>query len=142
MRAFNGVIVTFGRVPAIVVTLGTMSVFRGLHSLWTGGKQISADQVPQAWLDMTSARLAGIPLMAIMAVAIMLIAALLLRRTATGRELFAIGSNPSGADLIGIPSKRLVLLAFCIAGALAGLTGALWPRATPPSMRGLLMAMN
>ena len=124
--AFNGAIVTYGRVPAIVVTLGTMSVFRGLDSLWTGGRQISADQVPQAWLNLTSARIVGVPLMIIIAIAIMIAAAILLRRTATGRELFAIGSNPSGADLIGIPSKRLILLAFSIAGSLAGLTGVLW----------------
>jgi len=123
---FNGAIVTYGRVPAIVVTLGTMSVFRGIDSLWTGGKQISADQVPQAWLDLTSARFLGVPLMIIIAVAIMISAAVLLRRTATGREFFAIGSNPSGADLIGIPSKRLILLAFSIAGLLAGFAGALW----------------
>ena len=123
---FNGAIVTYGRVPAIVVTLGTMSVFRGIDSLWTGGKQISADQVPQAWLDLTSARFLGVPLMIIIAVAIMISAAVLLRRTATGREFFAIGSNPSGAELIGIPSKRLILLAFSIAGLLAGFAGALW----------------
>ena len=123
---FNGAIVTYGRVPAIVVTLGTMSVFRGIDSLWTGGKQISADQVPQAWLDLTSARFLGVPLMIIIAIAIMISAAVLLRRTATGREFFAIGSNPSGAELIGIPSKRLILLAFSIAGLLAGFAGALW----------------
>ncbi|MGA9848478.1 MAG: ABC transporter permease, partial [Roseiarcus sp.] len=115
-----------GRVPAIVVTLGTMSVFRGIDSLWTGGRQISADQVPQAWLDLTSARVLGVPLMIIIAVAIMIVAAVLLRRTATGREFFAIGSNPSGAELIGIPSRRLILLAFSIAGLLAGFAGALW----------------
>ena len=55
----NGAIVAFGQVPAIVVTLGTMSVFRGLDSLWTGGRQISADQVPQAWLDLTGCQRAG-----------------------------------------------------------------------------------
>ncbi len=123
---FNGAIVTYGRVPAIVVTLGTMSVFRGIDSLWTGGRQISADQVPQAWLDLTSARLLGVPMMIIIAVAIMIVAAVLLRRTATGREFFAIGSNPGGAELIGIPSRRLILLAFSIAGLLAGFAGALW----------------
>jgi ribose transport system ATP-binding protein/rhamnose transport system ATP-binding protein len=123
---FNGAVVGYGNVPAIVVTLGTMSVFRGLHSLWTGGKQISADQVPQAWLDMTSARLFGVPLMVLIAAAILVVAVLLLSRTATGRQLFAIGSNPSGARLIGIPEKRLVLLAFTVAGLLAGFTGALW----------------
>jgi ribose/xylose/arabinose/galactoside ABC-type transport system permease subunit len=124
--AFNGAVVTYGRVPAIVVTLGTMSVFRGIDSLWTGGRQISADQVPQAWLDMTGARFFGVPLMIIIAIAIMFAATSLLRRTAIGREFFAIGSNPNGAELIGIPSKRLVLLAFSIAGLLAGFAGALW----------------
>ena len=57
----NGLVVTVGRVPAIVVTLGTLTVLRGLTSLWAGGKQISADQVPQAWLDLTSASILGIP---------------------------------------------------------------------------------
>jgi rhamnose transport system ATP-binding protein len=124
--AFNGAVVTYGRVPAIVVTLGTMSVYRGLDSLWTGGKQISADHVPQAWLDMTSTRIVGVPLMIIIAIAIMIAASILLRGTAMGRQFFAIGSNPNGAELIGIPSKRLILLTFSIAGVLAGFAGALW----------------
>lgn len=123
---FNGAVVAFGRVPAIVATLGTMSVFRGLVSLWTGGRQISADQVPQAWLDLTGARVAGVPLMIVTALAIMGSASLLLARTATGRKLFALGSNPKGAELIGLPGRRLVLTAFALAGVLAGLAGALW----------------
>lgn len=122
----NGAIVAFGQVPAIVVTLGTMSVFRGLDSLWTGGRQISADQVPDAWLDFSGARLAGIPVVVLIAVAILVVAAVLLRRTETGRTLYALGSNPSGAALIGIPSRRLVMLAFGLAGLLAGFGGALW----------------
>jgi ribose transport system ATP-binding protein/rhamnose transport system ATP-binding protein len=122
----NGAIVAFGQVPAIVVTLGTMSVFRGLDSLWTGGRQISADQVPQAWLDLTGARVAGVPLVVVIAAIILGVAGLLLRRTETGRRLFALGSNPAGAALIGIPSRRLVMLAFGTAGLLAGFGGALW----------------
>ena len=122
----NGAVVAYGRVPAIVVTLGTMSVFRGLHSLWTGGRQISADQVPQAWLDLTSARVLGIPLMVAIAVVILIAASVILARTETGRRLYAVGSNPSGAELIGLPSRRLVFAAFAMAGLLAGLTGALW----------------
>jgi rhamnose transport system ATP-binding protein len=124
--ASNGAVVAYGRVPAIVVTLGTMSIFRGLHSLWTGGKQISADQVPQAWLDMTATRVLGLPLMVVIAGAILCMAAAILARTEAGRRLYAVGSNPAGADLIGLPSKRLILAAFSVAGVLAGLTGALW----------------
>jgi ABC-type sugar transport system ATPase subunit/ribose/xylose/arabinose/galactoside ABC-type transport system permease subunit len=122
----NGLIITYGRVPAIVVTLGTMSVFRGLNSIWAGGTQVSADQVPQAWLDMTSANILGVPAIILIAVATLLIAGYVLRYTSLGRELYAIGSNPEGARLIGIPARPRILLAFAAAGLLAGFDGALW----------------
>jgi ribose/xylose/arabinose/galactoside ABC-type transport system permease subunit len=123
---FNGLVVTRGGVPAIVVTLGTLSIFRGLDSLWTGGKQISADQVPQAWLDLTSARLLGVPGVVFIALAVLLVVAFVLRSLPAGRELFAIGSNPDGARLIGIRVERRVLAAFLCAGVLVGLDGGLW----------------
>jgi ribose/xylose/arabinose/galactoside ABC-type transport system permease subunit len=122
----NGVIVTIGRVPAIVVTLGTLSVFRGVNSLWAGGKQISADQVPQSWQDLTNAKLLGIPAVVLIALATLFIIGLVLRRLALGRELYAIGSNPDGASLIGIRKTALVMGAFIVAGLLAGFDGALW----------------
>ena len=122
----NGLIVTRGGVPAIVVTLGTLSVFRGVVSLWAGGHQISADQVPAAWLDLTSVRLAGVPGVVLIALAVMGIAAFVLARTEIGRELFAIGSNPTAAAMVGIRTHRRQLTAFAVAGLLAGLDGALW----------------
>jgi ribose/xylose/arabinose/galactoside ABC-type transport system permease subunit len=122
----NGAVVTIGRVPAIVVTLGTLSVFRGIDSLWTGGKQISADQVPQAWLDLTTGRVAGVPGLVFIAAGALLVTAFVLRSLPLGRELYAIGSNPDGAELIGIPVKRRVLGAFAVAGLLAGFDGGLW----------------
>ncbi|NLS01637.1 ATP-binding cassette domain-containing protein [Rhizobium sp. P38BS-XIX] len=122
----NGLIITYGRVPAIVVTLGTMSVFRGLNSLWAGGTQVSADQVPQSWLDMTSANILGVPAILLIAVLTLAIVGYILRYTSLGRELYAIGSNPDGARLIGIPSRPRILLAFAAAGLLAGFDGALW----------------
>jgi len=123
---FNGVVVTLGRIPAIVVTLGTLSVFRGLNSLWAGGKQISADQVPQAWLDLTSSRILGVPAVVLIAIATLIVVGMALRRLPYGRELYAVGSNPDGAALIGIPAKTLVLGAFMLAGLLAGFDGAMW----------------
>jgi ribose/xylose/arabinose/galactoside ABC-type transport system permease subunit len=122
----NGLVITRGGVPSIVVTLGTLAVFRGLNSMVAGGRQISADQVPQAWLDMTSARLLGVPGVVVIAAVILGIAALALRHLPAGRELYAIGSNPDGATLIGIRTHRRVLASFAVAGLLAGLDGALW----------------
>ena len=121
--AINGVIVAYGRVPSIVATLGTMSIFRGVHSMWAGGDQISADEVPPHWLDLASLKLIGLPVIVVLAAVVLIVASIILGRTRWGRELYAVGSNPSGADLIGIPSTRRVFSAFVIAGTLAGTHG-------------------
>ncbi|MBV8224203.1 MAG: ATP-binding cassette domain-containing protein [Verrucomicrobia bacterium] len=122
----NGLVVTVGRVPAIVVTLGTLALYRGFDSLIAHGKQISADQVPPAWLDLTGRSVVGIPGVAVIALVVLLVLAFVLRNLAVGRELFAIGSNPEGARLIGVPVQRRVLGAFAVGGLLAGFDGALW----------------
>jgi rhamnose transport system ATP-binding protein len=82
--------------------------------------------VPQAWLDLTSARLLGVPGVVFIALAVLLVVAFVLRSLPAGRELFAIGSNPDGARLIGIRVERRVLAAFLCAGVLVGLDGGLW----------------
>jgi len=122
----NGLVVTKGKIPAIVVTLASMSIFRGFNSLWAAGNQISADEVTERWLAMTSVRIGGIPFIVMIALAILAAGYVFLYRTATGRELFAVGSNPDGARLIGIPADRRIVAAFAIAGLLGGLCGALW----------------
>ncbi|RAZ80115.1 ATP-binding cassette domain-containing protein [Mesorhizobium atlanticum] len=122
----NGLVVTRGKIPAIVVTLASMSIFRGFNSIWAAGDQVSADEVTQRWLDMTGLKLAGVPLIVAIAVLILCAGYVLLYRTAIGRELFATGSNPDGARLIGIPVDRRILMAFGLAGLLGGLCGALW----------------
>ena len=122
----NGLVVTRGRVPSIVVTLGTLSLYRGLLSMTAGGHQISTEQVPPAWLQMTAFHVAGIPVILVAAALALALLSAVLQRLPQGRELFAVGSNPAGARLIGIGSDRLVLGAFACAGLLAGLDGALW----------------
>ncbi|MBV9488438.1 MAG: ATP-binding cassette domain-containing protein, partial [Verrucomicrobia bacterium] len=122
----NGAIITYGRIPAIVATLGTLTLFRGFNSLLAGGVQISADQVPQAWLDITTASIFGVPVVVFVAAAIVIAIALGLRYLEAGRQLFAIGSNPDGSRLIGVPVTQRILAAFGLAGLLAGFDGALW----------------
>ncbi len=103
-----------------------MSILRGAHSLWAAGDQISADEVPAHWLALAGSKVLGMPTIVILSAAVLALAAFLLARTRWGRELYGVGSNPQGADLIGIPSARRIFAAFVIAGALAGLMGALW----------------
>jgi rhamnose transport system permease protein len=123
---FNGVLVTLGKVPALVVTLGTLYIFRGLAFLWTNGTQVNAETLPDAFLNLGTDSILGIPILVIMAVVVLLVVGQWLRDYRAGRELYAIGSNPDGARLAGVRSDRRVLSAFVLAGALAGLGGVLF----------------
>jgi rhamnose transport system permease protein len=122
----NGVLVTWGQVPALVVTLGTLYAFRGLAFLWTDGRQVNAETLPDAFLNLGSDSVAGIPILVIFALIVLLLVGQWLRDYRAGRELYAIGSNPEGARLAGVRSQRRVLTAFVLAGTLAGLGGVLF----------------
>jgi rhamnose transport system permease protein len=122
----NGVLVTWGQVPALVVTLGTLYAFRGLAFLWTDGRQVNAETLPDSFLSIGSDSIAGIPILVLIALVIVVLVGQWLRDYRPGRELYAIGSNPEGARLAGVRSDRRVLVAFILAGALAGLGGVLF----------------
>ncbi len=122
----NGVLVTWGQVPALVVTLGTLYVFRGLAFLWTDGQQVNAETLPDPFLNLGTDSILGVPILVIIALVVLVVVGSWLRDYRTGRELYAIGSNPDGARLAGVRSNRRVLLAFVGAGALAGLGGVLF----------------
>jgi rhamnose transport system permease protein len=123
---FNGILVTWGQVPALVVTLGTLYAFRGLAFLWTDGRQVNAETLPDSFLNLGSDSIAGVPILVIIAVVVVLTVGQWLRDYRPGRELYAIGSNPEGARLAGVRAQRRVLGAFVLAGALAGLGGVLF----------------
>jgi rhamnose transport system permease protein len=122
----NGILVTWGKVPALVVTLGTLYMFRGLAFLWTNGKQVNAETLPDSFLNLGTDSLLGVPILVVIALIVLLIVGQWLRDFRAGRELYAIGSNPEGARLAGVRSERRVLTAFVLAGALAGLGGVLF----------------
>jgi rhamnose transport system permease protein len=122
----NGLLVSVGRVPAIVATLGTLSIFRGIDFTIAEGQQVNAADVPDAYLSLATGRVLGIPSLILFAAVVVAVATFALRRLRSGRELYAIGSNPEAARLVGVPSGRLVLAAFVVCGALCGLAGVLW----------------
>ena len=119
----NGFVVTIGRVSSIVVTLGTLAVYRGLTGMIAGTSQVSADQVPDTWKSFGRMKVLWIPVAVPIALAVLFAVAYMLRSRRTGRELFAIGSNPDGATVAGIPVQLRVIQAFVLSGALAGFTG-------------------
>jgi rhamnose transport system permease protein len=126
--AVNGALVALAKVPALVVTLGTLYVFRGLDYAWasaTGVQQVNAYQMSPSFLSFGSGSILGIPNLTLIALAVLAVAAYALHSFRSGRELYAIGSNPGAARLAGIPTGRRVFTAFVVSGALVGLAGVL-----------------
>ncbi|MEU0334385.1 ABC transporter permease [Streptomyces sp. NPDC006193] len=122
----NGLLVGIGQVPALVVTLGTLYVVRGVDSIWVGSRQITAADLPDGFLDFGSGGVLALPWQAVVALVVLVATAYYLRNYGSGRELYALGSNPEAARLAGIPVRRRVLAAYTVCGALAGLAGALY----------------
>lgn len=122
----NGALVRFGGIPALVVTLGMLYVFRGFTYFWAGGKQVNADKLPGGFLDFGSATVLGVPFLALIAVGVIVVAGVVMRSYRPGRELYALGSDPVAARLAGIRTGPLTIAAFVISGALAGLGGVLY----------------
>ncbi len=123
---FNGLCVAYGRVPSIVVTLGTLAVFRGLLSELSSGDRVKPTDVSAAWLAFSKDSLGPISLVVAVAIVAFTIVGLLLTRTRQGREIYFVGSNPAGARLLGMPARRRICGAFVASGLLAGTAGAIW----------------
>jgi len=122
----NGVIIGYGRVPALVITLGTLYIYRGVVLSWAGSDRINASDLPSGFLSLGTKSVASVPVLTIIAVAVLVVVAYYLHSNRGGRELYAIGSDPDAAVLYGLAVRRRVIGAFVLSGALAGLAGVLY----------------
>ena len=122
----NGFMVAIGRVPSLVVTLATLYIVRGLDILIVGGNEVVAQTLPNAFIEIPRAGVYGVPYLAIVIAVVIGVGAYYLRSYRSGRELYAIGSNPEAARLAGIRVGRRVFTAFAVSGAIAGVAGVLW----------------
>ncbi|HEY3686980.1 MAG TPA: ABC transporter permease [Streptosporangiaceae bacterium] len=122
----NGALVAFFRVPALVVTLGMLYVIQGLDYFYAHGQQINAVDVPSSLLELGSGSVLGVPYLPLITVAVMAAVGYYLRSYPSGREFYAIGSNPDAARLAGVPVRKRILTAYVFSGGLAGLAGVLW----------------
>ncbi len=125
---FNGILVAYANIPAIIVTLGTMAVYRGLLVEMSGSSSIVVSDLPD-WLgnlprlnlftvgEFELRALVGLTL------AVVVIFQWVISYLPFGRRLYAIGSNPEAAHVAGLPAKRTILIAYILCGALAGLGG-------------------
>ena len=122
----NGALVSFGRVPALVITLGTLYIYRGIFLSWAGSDRINASDMPREFLRLGTRSVLGFPVLFLIAVAVLAVVGYYLWTARGGRELYAIGSDPAAADLYGLNVRRRILFAFLVSGALAGLAGVLY----------------
>lgn len=126
LGAFNGALVWRLGIPAIVVTLGTLTIFRGLIFVIAGGQWVNADQMTTDFVQYTRIPFLGLPLLSWYAIAIAVGFFVMMTRTSIGRSIYAIGVNPTASVYAGIDVGRTKFLAFCISGALSGFCGYLW----------------
>jgi rhamnose transport system permease protein len=122
----NGLLVSLGRVPALVVTLGTLYIIRGLDSIWVGSRQITAADLPSGFVSFGHDGPGAIPYLALLTAVVLVAVAYYLRGYRSGRDLYALGSSPEAARLAGVPVRARTLTAYVVCGALAGLAGALY----------------
>jgi rhamnose transport system permease protein len=122
----NALLVVVGKIPAIIATLATLAIYRGLLFEVTNGQNVFASQLPNNFLNFAAQTPAGLPSLAWIALGVLIVGGALLRWAPWGRDFYAIGSNPDAARLAGIPVGRRVMLAFAMSGMLAGLGGFLF----------------
>ncbi len=122
----NGVLVGGLRVPAIVATLGTLSIFRGIDYLVAGSHQVPLAGLPPDFTEPARDAILGIPVFVVVVLIVVVIATVVLRSTRFGRQVYAVGSNPEAASILGIPSRRVIFAAFAACGLLAGVAGVMW----------------
>nr|WP_233860153.1 ABC transporter permease [Paraburkholderia sp. HD33-4] len=124
--AINGTLVTYGRVPSLVATLSTLYIVRGADYAWVHGGQINATSLPDAFAQIATGSLFGVPNLVLIALVVLVVLAIYLKQYRGGREHYAIGSNPEAARLAGIRVERRVMIGFLLSGAIAGFAGVLW----------------
>ena len=122
----NGALVAFAKVPSLVITLGTLYMYRGINVLWTGGDRVNASDLPRDFLQLGTGQILFIPILTIIALVVLAIAGWLMKNTRGGREFYAIGSDPAAAELYGLRVTRRLLTAIVLSGALAGHGGVLY----------------
>lgn len=125
----NGALVAYGRVPSLIVTFGTMAIYRSaIVAFPAGTKNVVTHELPEWIIDLGRTNLFSIggfdvkPLVAA-ALVMFIIFQFVTSSLRFGRRLYAIGSNPEAAEIGGLPTQRIVFLAFVMSGAIAGFGG-------------------
>jgi len=126
LGTFNSLIITYGKVPPIIATLGTLSIYRGLVFYYSQGTWINSFELPKSFKLLSKGTPLGLPNMVIIAILVAIIGYYFLNHTRTGRDIYAVGSNPDAALFVGIRKDRIIFLVYLLSGIACGLAAVLW----------------
>jgi rhamnose transport system permease protein len=126
LGAFNGLLVWKLRLPPIVVTLGTMSIYRGAIYLLSKGAWVNENEMSRGFLAFPRREFLGLTLLSWLALVVAAAFVIALRRSRVARDLYAAGGNPEAANYSGIDAGRMQFIAYTVCGAIAGVCGYLW----------------
>ncbi|MBE9686433.1 autoinducer 2 ABC transporter permease LsrC, partial [Escherichia coli] len=118
---FNGVLVAWLKIPAIVATLGSLGLYRGIMLLWTGGKWIEG--LPAELKQLSAPLLLGVSAIGWLTIILVAFMVWLLAKTAFGRSFNATGDNLQGARQLGVRTEAIRIVAFSLNGCMAALAG-------------------
>jgi ribose transport system permease protein len=121
---FNGALVAYGKLPPFIVTLGMLGIARGVVLVLTDASTVQP--LPDSFGNIANGSFLGLPNLLWMFLAVVIVAAFVLRRTVFGRYVYAVGSNPESARLAGVPVTRVLVSVYAIAGLLAAVGGVLF----------------
>jgi len=124
--AILGLLVSKAGILPIIATLGMMNAYRGLTYMISGGRWVSAHQMPPSFKGIATGSVLGINVLIFIAIIIYIIFYYFVNHTRTGRQIYAVGSNPESAKISGINTVKVLWMVYTIMGALAGLAGVLW----------------
>ena len=127
LGAITGILVARFSILPIIASLGMMNIVRGATFWVSDGAWVSAHQMPDRFISMATARLIpGVSNLIVIAVIVYIVFWYFINHTKTGRRIYAVGSNPTVAEISGLPVKRTIALVYVLMGFLAGLAGVLW----------------
>jgi rhamnose transport system permease protein len=126
LGSVNGVLVSKGKVPPIITTLGTMSMYRGMTFIISRGAWVNAHEMPASFIGLARGAVLGVPNLILIAALVFVGFWFFMSHSKPGREIYAVGGNSEAARLAGINVDRIKFMVYAVTGLLYGMSAVLW----------------
>lgn len=126
LGSLNGLVIAVGKVPPIIATLGTLSIYRGLVFYYSQGNYVNAFEMPPAFKALAKGSPLGVPNLILFALGVAVFVYYFLNYTRPGRDIYAVGGNLEAAQVAGVRVQRITFMVYVLSGLACGLAGVLW----------------